>query len=318
MLASPEGLVMLRSAAAGAAGVALKELSGGKGKGKSVANKGWLEEIVKVGLSSGGSRLISLVITEAVREVTNTVMEFQSRMRKADDKHPLEIIMDGLLSERGERLIVQTAREVTRVAIPLAMQGARNDQNKTIGCNGALNGYASGVVTGSGRKRPSSARYPSSSLIRVSGKPGNSFASAGSVPSSPSTPRSRKMLATALAMSGQKSWMEKLILLASRDPAFIHGVLRAVASEAIRTYLTTQAELKLGRMKKVVKADPISGKCICSVSGEAERGEEGTEANYIVLSKSLWKVLVKSVVVDVRDAFTSLMKNPPEPRWIFL
>ena len=313
MLASPEGLVMLRSAAAGAAGVAMKELSKGKGRSKD-PDKNWIQELVKIGLSSGGSKLISLVITEAVREVTSTILEYQSHQPRESGKQPLELMLSAALSERGETIIVQTAKEVTKVAIPLLMQGTKHDHSRH--SMTGLGGHTQTLAQVNNKRRPQSARYPTTVYARDAGKSLHSPKTMGAVTATPPSPRSRRLLATALAMSGQKSWIEKLIVLASRDPSFIHGALRVVASEAIRTYLTTQAELKFGHMRKRAVKTSLPGDEVPAMK-QIENGGKAPEPNYVVLSKSMWRVLVRSVVMDTKEAFQRLLKNPPEPRWIF-
>jgi hypothetical protein len=60
------------------------------------------------------------------------------------------------------------------------------------------------------------------------------------------SPASRQLLLKVLATNGKTNWMERVAVLASRERGLVRAIVRTVAGEAIRAYLTTQSELQQG------------------------------------------------------------------------
>lgn len=283
-----------------------------------------------------GARVARLLVTTAVREAVATFAEHSSReasRRPADEsgKHWLDVLISAGLSERGRGTIVDVAAAVTRAAVPalVAAQSAQNSQ------------AAAALVTRRG------AGSASTTPLRKA-RPA-SMSNASSAGATAPSPASKQLMAAMMSLNagaGANNWMERAAKLASRDRGLVRDVVRTVASEAIRAYLTTQAELQLGVKAPVTAASgtdlcvtpgSVSSPCVglgatsprlagktrvaCQNSrGAVARAEVRLEQKKAPLD-SLWKALARSFVEDARGfcqkAFHDYMAAPPVPRWFF-
>lgn len=92
------------------------------------------------------------------------------------------------------------------------------------------------------------------------------------------SPVSKQLVLSVMQAPGGGGVIERLALLAIRDKELVREVVRTVVGEAVKTYLKTSREM--------------SGGGVCgSGGGGGGGGGEG-----------LWKVFVRSFVVDVRRA----------------
>jgi len=329
LAASPEGLVILRNLAGGVAqGVArqLTPAAASQRAGTSAAsNAPSGEERLRAALdalaSPQGMHVATNLVATGVREAMRSVLEFQHAHRREDEKPLPELIMDGVLSDRGRRLIVELVTSVTRTVVPIVLtHNAAADrvaaqEDAAVPSNTTL----SPVVSPLRRKRPA-AHAPAK------------MGTPGSVLESPS----KQIMLSMMRAQGGSGIIERLALLAIRDKGLVRDVVRTVVSEAVRTYLTTQAELQAERDQEGSRSrksrDGDEDGVAEDATGTDESSQGTVKENSVVRSsdattigrgrgegetgKPLWKLLIMSVVTDLKQAMIRRGSEPTSTGWV--
>lgn len=222
---------------------------------------GGVHEIVDALATPAGQTVVSTVVSSVVREGV-IAMQAAKRMESASTANggavsarpAAEVVMDGLLSEGGRTLVVDVAGAVVKAVVPTALESMKS------GGEGGNEGGVNGIV--SGLESPPMRRKRVGSFGGVGGE----------------SPVSRQLVLSMMQAPGGCGVMERLALLAIRDKELVRELVRTVVGEGVRTYLTTQNEMR--------------GKGKGKVGGKIEGGEGG----------SLWRVFVMSAVVDLKRA----------------
>lgn len=245
LAASEDGLAVLHNVAGGAARGIARELSAStryveaRQEGISIAS------LIDSLASANGQKVVGNVVSTAVREAVSCAMQFQHRHRANDADEWPKLIIDAALSERGRKLAVDLATNVTRTVVPIVMANCKQEVPRVPSMR-TLSPVASPLS-----KRPPSYRGCES-------------------------PVTRQLVMSVMQAQGRSGLIERLALLAIRDKVLVKEVVRVVVTEGVRTYLMTSADIK-------------------------ERGEGG-EKEEDGVPKSLWKVLIRSAVVDLKKA----------------
>ncbi|CAN8064984.1 unnamed protein product [Agarophyton chilense] len=277
LLASEDGLAVVYNIAGGAARGLAREVhrppSCNHAQGESV------QQVIETLASSSGQKLVNGAVSTAVREGVQTLMQCQQDRgtQVADVDWPQKII-DAVLSEKGQALVIKLTHELTRSVVPILMEGGSRASLETT--------ETLPQPVGSQSVAPEQVTTRTSSLqVTPLVKRQLSFTNIEKVhpQSTPSrlnkeSPVTRHLLKTVMQAQGQMGVIERLALLAIRDKDLVREVVRTVVAEAIRTYLTTQAELRVYGTKS-----------------------SGTQQ----VQQSLWKALIRSAVVDVKRALLS-------------
>lgn len=222
-----------------------------------------MREIVDALATPAGQIVVSTVVSTAVREgvaAVQTAKHMEGGNTAFGDavsaRPAAETVMEGLLSERGRTLVVDVVSAVVKAVIPAVLENMKSggDDGNESGVNGMVTGLESPPVR---RKRV------------------GSFGGVGG-----ESPVSRQLVLSMMQARGGCGVVERLALLAIRDKELVRELVRTVVGEGVRTYLTTQNEMKgEGR-----------------VGGRIEGGEGG----------SLWRVLVMSAVADLKRALLQI------------
>lgn len=302
-----------------------------------------IEMVFAVLDTPAGSRVASLLVSTAVKEAVSTIAEHQTREAArrptsttspagaADtSRHWLDVVLTAGLSDRGKGVLVEVATAITRAAVPALVTAQAQQQHLAL-----AQLRNSQAATPQRRQRP----------ISTSGV-------GGPIPVPPNggnCPPSKQLMMAMLATNSNSNWMDRAAMLASRERGLVRDVVRTVASETIRAYLTTQAELQLG-VKSVGPsgggaasdmAVPVPSSPSCNASNlssprqsftlararverQISRGPAARLEHTLEQKKpfdSLWKALALSLVADVRKvcekAFNDYVAAPPLPRWFF-
>lgn len=223
-----------------------------------------IESVVAALDTPAGARVAGLLVGTAVREAVTTVVDHQQSVAERaaeraaergetaridgsgakEERHWLDVLLTAGLSDRGRVVLVDLATAITRAAVPALVtaqqeqqQQEQQAQNQTP-VQGVETSNMFKTPTGTPARRPRPTSVSSSTAAALGSA---SVSNAGLTGS----PASKQLLLTMLAMNSKANWMDRLAVLASRDRGLVRDVVRTVASEAIRAYLTTQAELHL-------------------------------------------------------------------------
>lgn len=234
-------------------------------------------KIVEALSSTAGEKVVSNVVSTAVREAIRTFVHTQ-RCSAPQPSKPLEnVIADAVLSDRGQKLVINLATSVTQTVVPIVMeQGSAKVRipEMDVPSVSTFSPMASPLV-----KRPLSF---SSGEMRE--KRQNGYV----MPCASESPVTKQLLMSVMQTQGRNGIIERLALLAIRDKELVREVVRTVVSEAVKTYLTTQAELR-----------KRSGDGDTNVHTK-DRGPENVSGEGV--PQSLWKVLIQSAIVDLKRA----------------
>jgi hypothetical protein len=374
--ASPDALVVLRALAGGAA---REIVPTGGFSGPSSSSPGdpaitaadFIGSAITALDTPAGMRVASLLVGTAVREAVTTAVECDHKHRldgtrhlgseTAPTHHWLDVLLAAGLSDRGRTLLVDLSSAVTRAAVPAFLEAQHhlqhqhpNHNHRSIsGIHSPASAATSTTVGPSPTPSPLRRLRPVSAAVATpptshQRSPASFVAEAVSSGS----PASKQLLATMLAVNRQANWMDRLTVLASRERGLVRDVVRTVASESIRAYLTTQADLRHGatesspassgaslppaQASQPSSANSRGNACPAALrdsahalparsrtqsrsgiagsgrSNSAYRGNEPTPLD------SLWKLLVRSVADDARQAVRNYWNSPIPPQWLFL
>lgn len=312
--------------------------------------------------SAQGKRVASMLIETVVREAVSTFLQQQSKQNRLDSpssdggRHWLDILLAAGLSERGRAFAVEVASAVTKAAVP-AMVAAQQQTPPELSKASSQLYQSSSLFTPPRRSRPVSTTGVTG-RVTCPQTAGYADASSQKSVSSPSrSSSSRHLLQSMLTANNQCTWVDRVAYIAVRERGLVRDIVRAIASQTVRTYLTTRAELKLSPPQSTslgvvpTRADSgcHSGSCArgnakdstsacsssmavrttrcsrdavtspCSYSGES-RAETNVPSSLSepTAFESLWQLLVRSVADDIRLSWLRYWNSPPSPNWLFL
>lgn len=263
LLASEDALSVLNHVAGGAARGLAREMRRCSDC-VSVSQNGF-EQVVECLASPSGQRVVNGAVATAVREGIQTFCHMQQPTQPHANKDLATRLMDAALSERGQQLVVKLALELTQAVVPILVHA---NKAPTVGTY-----TASAQVTPLIKRQLSFSSRPPAEQRSAAEETGSKY-----VEESPVT---RDLVMSVMQAQGRMGVIERLALLAIRDKQLVREVVRTVVSEAVRTYLRTQAEL--------------SGGAPSSAHGESQKG----------VQQSLWKALIQSAIVDAKRALLS-------------
>ncbi|KAI0563940.1 hypothetical protein FGB62_32g122 [Gracilaria domingensis] len=266
LLASEDGLAVMYNIAGGAARGLAREMNRPPSCNRVQGDV--MQQVVDTLASSSGQRLVNGAVSTAVREGVHTFLQFQRdcARREPDADWPQKII-DAALSERGQAFILKLTHQLTRSVVPMLMEGGSQAPRES----GETQQEVS-TRTASPQATPLVKRHLSFTNREQS-------QAEGTPPKlSKESPVTRHLVKSVMQAQGRMGVIERLALLAIRDKELVREVVRTVVAEAVRTYLTTQAELR--------------------VYGTKSSGSQDVK-------QSLWKALIRSAVVDIKRALLS-------------
>lgn len=193
------------------------------------------------------------------------------------DETPLpELIMQRLVSDKGRALLVDLVSNVTRIVVPMLLRPDERDRPHVL----------SPVASPMRRKRPPSWKGADSP--------------------------SKHIVMSMMRAQGSSGIVERLALLAIRDKALVRDVVRTVVGEAVRTYLTTKSELEGGADADTHGVDAGDADAGNDAScGQVQRNDREGE-----IGKSLWRLMIASVVTDLKRALIRRGEAESSPGWV--
>lgn len=217
-----------------------------------------MHEIMNALATPSGQIVVSAVVSSAVRE---GIVAMQTAKHKENGeisaggtvstRAAVEVLLEGLLSERGRALVVDVVGTVVKSVIPAIL--TKTESGNDNGNESVVNGIITRLESPVRRKRV------------------GSFGAVGD-----ESPVSRQLVLSMMQAQGGCGVVERLALLAIRDKELVRELVRTVVGEAVKTYLTTQNEMRKGE----------------GMDNKVEAGQ----------GASLWRVLVMSAVVDLKRA----------------
>lgn len=308
LAASPPGLAIARAAAQGAASAFATPGSppacgnacdGGGG----VGGGGGARAVVDALASREGLRVVDAAVSAAVREAL--------RGRAADSSGPSagadwqDAALRAASSDGARKMFVDVAKGVAEVAVPLLAVQRHAAPAGVDRCDGVAS------------RRASIAGVPS--FAASSPSPASSTCAPASA-SAAGTPGARRPL----------SLWERLAVLAVRDRVLVRDVVSAVVGQAVRTYLMTQAELGAAREGGGDRVSDDGALVAVDCNGKAKKrateaggvadndgaaGGGGGGATNAAVVPSLWRVIARSVVVDLKRAVRRAGSAPGSNGW---
>lgn len=258
-----------------------------------------LHELMEALAAPAGQAVVRNVVSTAVREGVHAFADANERRRDPTDRPWPDVLVAGVTSDKGRQLVVEVATSVAKTVVPAVMAAQAAPQGET-----------PSVTTLTPVASPMRRRRPPSCGSSQNGKVSVATVGAGE------SPISKQLVMSVMQAQGGAGVIERLALLAIRDKALVREVVRAVVSEAVRTYLTTQAKLR----EQGVGLDAASPMSIGSTGfgkiSAAAKFPRQDEKDYTTppaqqdgTGNSLWKLLIKSAVVDLKRA---LLKSAPK------
>lgn len=338
LAATPDGLAVLQNVAGGIAQGVTREFQNARdialpeyrheGMG-APSQENTLHALMEALAAPAGQAVVKNTVSTAIREAVSTLVESQERGRECPPWP--EVLVEGLVSEKGRRLVVDVATSVTRTVVPIVMKrdGAgeherARSENRLVHSVSALSPMASPMR----RRRSSSMSTPQVKLqASLAGRP-TALAPGES-------PVSKQLILSMMQAQGNSGIIERLALLAIRDKALVREVLRTVVSEAVRTYLTTQASIRTAARSTAdelastssgnSESKPLPGGS-ASNSGRTTnggstdqlsgRGRSSSSPPVGEPQKSLWKSLIDSAVVDLKRTLLSRAAEAENTGWL--
>lgn len=269
-----------------------------------------LLELMEALAAPAGQAVVRNVVSTAVKEGVHALANANERRRDPRDKPWPEVVVAGVTSDKGRELIVDVATSVARAVVPAIMEGGGTNEMPAVPSFTALSPVASPMR----RRRPPTCGDKGAKL--------NMGMLAGE------SPVSKQLVMSVMQAQGNSGVVERLALLAIRDKALVRDVVRTVVSEAVRTYLTTQAKLRAQGVgvegaasecgggadggSQVANVDKDGGK----VRAVQERGVAASNAKEEGSQNSLWKLLIKSAAVDLKRALLNSAPKEGNTGWL--
>eukprot|EP00178_Gracilaria_changii_P014209 TRINITY_DN40226_c0_g1_i1.p1 TRINITY_DN40226_c0_g1~~TRINITY_DN40226_c0_g1_i1.p1 ORF type:complete len:376 (-),score=56.65 TRINITY_DN40226_c0_g1_i1:97-1224(-) len=266
LLASEDGLAVMYNIAGGAARGVAREMHQTPSC-NHVYGDG-IQRVVETLASASGQRLVNGAVSTAVREGMQTFLQYQ----RDCDPQPSAVdwpqkIIDAVLSDRGQAFIVKLTHELTRSVVPILLEsGSQARRESSEEPQEALSCTSSSQITPLVKRPLSFTNHEQAQAERTPEILRRE------------SPVTRNLVKNVMQAQGRMGVIERLALLAIRDKELVREVLRTVVAEAVRTYLTTQAELR--------------------VYGTTSSGSQHVQ-------QSLWKALMRSAVVDIKRVLLS-------------
>lgn len=311
LASSPDSLAVLHRLAGGVAQGVTRELQ----KPRNPANSSFaseympdthspqcLHDLMEALAAPAGQAVVRNVVSTAVREGVDALADANDRRRDPCHRPWPEVVVAGLTSDKGRQLVVDVATNVARTVVPAVMQA-----QSAVQC-----------------EIPSMATLsPAASPLRKKRPPSCSPAARTSFPLAGESPISKQLVMSVMQAQGGSGIVERLALLAIRDKALVREVVRTVVSEAVRTYLTTQAKLReegvavdaarAAAASAVSVAVPNAGKDARKAEPPIPETEDALEQR---AGNSLWKLLIKSAVVDLKQALLDRAPREGSAGWL--
>lgn len=265
-----------------------------------------LHELIVALAAPAGQAVVRNVVSTAVREGVHAVVEANERRRDPCDRPWPEVVVAGLTSDKGRQLVVDVATNVARTVVPAFVQAQAAQTHAQASAQGDLTSVAalSPMASPLRKKRPPSCGSARNSL-------------------SPATesPITKHLVMSVMQAQGSAGVVERLALLAIRDKALVREVVRTVVSEAVRTYLTTQAKLReegiTGDATRAAESSAVS--LDVAKDKEIRKAAPSPEAEDVLEQRagnSLWKLLIKSAVVDLKQALLDRASRQGNAGWL--
>ena len=271
-----------------------------------------LQLLLKILDSPSGQSVLSNVVSTGVREAVTCFLQHQRTTDKQEDISLPQLISESILSDRGRQLVVDVATGVTRTAVPLFLQQQGEQQQEQFMKNSERTDIQVTTVHG----------VPSSSTLSPVGSPlvkrplsfsGHSRLSSPITQTAEITPVTKHLVHSIMQAQGRTGLVERLALLAIRDKELVREIVRTVVGEAVRTYLTTKSALQEEGDENGNKVDNESSRQLRNDMKNHNSNDTQVQDN---IPKSLWKVLIKSAIIDFKRELIARGSECRQSGWL--
>lgn len=267
------------------------------------------EYLVKLLSSPLGSQVLSVAVGAAVREALWAAPAgVNSKERDVGNKivsgDVVSALTTTLTSDAGRRLVVDVAQTVTSTAMPHLVRAQLSIP------------ATEPRTTMSAARGPSSRRFSASSVSSVTSS------STSATTCAPSSDAASRVVERLVLRSRTASFWERLAVIAIRDRALVHDVVRVVVTHAVRTYLVTQAELR-GNTSITTPNTVNNAQVTSSTSNDADVIQSAARSDRSKRRASdtaegptsVWKVLARTVAVDLKRLLYSAGSQQASTGW---
>lgn len=266
------------------------------------------EYLVALLSSPVGSQVLSVAVGAAVREALwSGPAAMDERGRDVNNKIVSESVMTSLTaaltSDAGRRLVVDVAQTVTSTAMPHLVRSQQT------------------APSTEPRPAVSSVRVPSSRRFSASSVSSVMSSSAPNAAGGPLSDAASRVVDRLVSRSRTASFWERLAIIAIRDRALVHDVVRVVVTHAVRTYLVTQAELRgdtcittpTGVINSRLTSTCDNADAVLPTS-RSDRSKRKTPES-AEGPTSVWRVLTRTVAVDLKRLLYSAGSQQVSSGW---